>query len=238
MSLDDFGYPFTISLDKTSGYSQVSIHNMSTCLGWGINGETDKLFVDRTNKLNFKLNSGTQPGSVVFNFFQDTNGNNLGTSMAATVESLTNSPYWDNLSYTVEARPYEFGNIDQEFEIVTRAQRLKEITYTGVANDINGANQSRPIDATFLVPCYSFGNGWNGVDQNKWTFSPTTYYGSYPESSGQLEGSHIKQINYTDGGAYLTVWNHQQNDLVVNSGKDHFGLFPKPYQAYLMANIK
>lgn len=101
MSLDDFGYPFTISLDKTSGYSQVSIHNMSTCLGWGINGETDKLFVDRTNKLNFKLNSGTQPGSVVFNFFQDTNGNNLGTSMAATVESLTNSPYWDNLSYTV-----------------------------------------------------------------------------------------------------------------------------------------
>lgn len=227
MSLDDFGYPFTISLDKTSGYSQVSIHNMSTCLGWGINGETDKLFVDRTNKLNFKLNSGTQPGSVVFNFFQDTNGNNLGTSMAATVESLTNSPYWDNLSYTVEARPYEFGNIDQEFEIVTRAQRLKEITYTGVANDINGANQSRPMDATFLVPCYSFGNGWNGVDQNKWTFSPTTYYGSYPESSGQLEGSHIKQINYTDGGAYLTVWNHQQNDLVVNSGKRSFWTLSK-----------
>lgn len=221
MSLDDFGYPFTISLDKTSGYSQVSIHNMSTCLGWGINGETDKLFVDRTNKLNFKLNSGTQPGSVVFNFFQDTNGNNLGTSMAATVESLTNSPYWDNLSYTVEARPYEFGNIDQEFEIVTRAQRLKEITYTGVANDINGANQSRPMDATFLVPCYSFGNGWNGVDQNKWNLDAVYYWGVGSESGKHLYGAILQQVNKTDGGAYLSVWTRQQPEKLPGSYGDN-----------------
>lgn len=218
MSLDDFGYPFTISLDQNSGYSQVSIHNMSTCLGWGINNETDKLFVDRTNKLNFKLNSGTQPGSVVFNFFQDTDGNPLGTSLAATVESLTPGSYWDNLSYTVEARPYEFGNIDQEFEVVTRAQRLKEISYTGVANDINGANQSRPMDATFLVPCYSFGNGWNGVDQDKWTLDTQTYWGTGSDSGKRLNGAVLQQVNYTDGGAYLSVWTRKQPTSIVNSG--------------------
>lgn len=217
MSLDDYGYPFTITLDKNSGYSQVGIQGTSTCIGWGVTGETDKLFVDRSNKLRFKINSGTQPGAVVFNFFEDTNGQALGTSMAATVETLASSSYWDNLAYTVEARPYTFGNIDQEFEIVTRDQRLKEITYTGQANDINGANPMRPMDATFLVPCYSFGNGWNGVDQQPWNIDNVEYWGTGEFAGKRIYGSNLQQVNKSDGGAYLSVWTRKQSSG-INTG--------------------
>lgn len=188
LALDNHGYYFTISLNPTTG--EVTLSNPG-----GKKVEANPYFwVDHDNATAFKLVNGKQPNTYVLAFEHD------GVTKAATVKAYAPkgsepNPYADNLDYFVDPEIYVYGDTHQEFEMVSYEERLAELE--------NKANPERPYSATFLVPAYSFGNGWTGI--NEFTFESKYKAGLTYDGNAK-----IAQRN-SGNGAFAMIYNLSNN---------------------------
>ena len=186
LALDDHGYYFTMSLDQTTGKVTLVMPGPDAAKN---KVEANPYFwVDHPTATQFKLQTGKQPNTCVLTFEYD------GENKAATVCDYapmgdTPNPYWDNLKYYVDPKEYVYGDPRQEFEIVSYEERVA---------DLEKANPDRPYSATFMIPAYSFGNGWTG-ESGVWTFDRPGYLATGNSSNG-------KQY-YDANGAYWKMWN-------------------------------
>lgn len=194
LALDDHGYYFDFDFDKKTGAGKFQSPGTSWDETNKVNRdnyvEADPYFwVDHATATQFKLQTGKQPNTYVLTFEHD------GVTKAATVCDYapvgdTPNPYWDNLKHYVDPKEYVYGDTRQEFEIVSYEERVAEIK--------DKANPDRPYSATFMIPAYSFGNGWTG-ESEVWTFDRPGYLATGNSSNG-------KQCSDANG-AYWKMWN-------------------------------
>ncbi len=129
-----------------------------------------------------QMTSGSYEGRTVY-YFTDTD-----TGKALKAFSYNgSSDYFDRPEYWVDPADYDQNDTFQMWELISYEERLAELAQKG--------NPDRGMDATFLVPAYSFGNG--DSDNSKWT------------TSGVGKNANTGQTAVWQGGMYR-VYNDQK----------------------------
>ena len=183
-ALDKYGYPLTLKVNAETGDVTIAIGGGGSFYRDG----SGYAYVDGATGDNYRL----IPAQTA-NTYALTVDNSTKALTAFAYGAPSNHQYADNLDYWLDFDTYRAGDANQEFELVTLEERQTEL--------LTKANPDRPYDATFYVPGYSSGNGWEGRDQFTFESSYTTLIGTTGSGNAKFE----QKNNWR--GAYLIAYN-------------------------------
>lgn len=161
-----------------------------------------------------QMTSGSYEGRTVY-YFTDTD-----TGKALKAFSYNgSSDYFDRPEYWVDPADYDQNDTFQMWELISYEERLAELAQKG--------NPDRGMDATFLVPAYSFGNG--DSDNSKWTYEaskrgwPYNKYYTFGAQTATWQGGMYRSYNDSASGASsYTTWTLSTNLTGLPNGRYTF----------------